>query len=456
MSSNGNGNGKGNEMNIRIEAGILGVLNGEKFFPVKGMATHNNVDIDALGPTLIATFLSIETGAPLMFKNSANGLVEGKTPEQWLNENGIILLDIGNGRFDHHPATKYPGQCATSLFYEIVPADKKSEKLDKFVEFVIDRDTRPTAQPFDFSTMCKVLTANNDSANVKNYLQVAFAAYMNSNSKQPNTALFLQIYEEFAKKKKNIPPTLLNYVKNIKDGKFSNIPDLLTATSENTGHLIRLVMEEVYQNQLDFEQAKVMLKNSPFKTWLNNTRSLVCLKTENKQTLRAALSMGYAVVVIRNESGNTGVYTQINYREINTEDIFRALIEAEASVRKSYDIARKVWYNHIGAKQILNGSFTTPNAISTILTLEEIAGIIVDVCKINNGYLPYCKGGDLQCSDSCKYYWMNVSRCQDVRKEQEKVNEIIGSKNPVIIVSEPGGGKLRVRPEETRRKLVVK
>lgn len=421
--SNENGNG----MTVRIECGILGIRIKENFFPATGMATHDNADLDALGPKLISVYMDIETGK-LLFKKATNGLVEGKTAEQWMMEDRIILVDIGGGKFDHHPAAEHPGVCATSLFYSIVPEEKKTEKLGKFVEFVTDRDTRATGQPFDFANMCKILTANNTSVMTCYYMQKAFFAFMNLSGK-PDAKLFLEIFEEFSKGKTSIPPVLAKYVKNIREEKYSNIPDLLMATCEETRDLVRLIMEETFQNQIDFEQAQKMLDNSPRIFWKNNNRALTFIKSDNKQTLRAALHQGFSVAIIQNSSGNTGVYTQINHREINTDDIHRALVEAEASVRGNLEIAEKVWYNHSNAKQILNGSFTTPNLVSTALTLEEIADIVITVCKINNGYLPYCKGGELQCSEKCKFFWMHVSTCQNIREKQKKIN----GRNEIII-----------------------
>ncbi|MFH1048400.1 MAG: hypothetical protein V1732_01915 [Patescibacteria group bacterium] len=435
----------GNEATVGIECGILGVRTAGKFYPAMGMATHTKPDIDALGPKIISDFLNIETGK-LLFKTAANGLIEGKTAQEWMKD-GVILVDMGNGQLDHHPAKEFPNECATSLFYKLVPAEKRSEKLDKFVEFVIDRDTRATAQPFDLSQMCKILTANNDSVAVYSYMQAAFSAFMSSSGK-PSVALFLEIFEEFSKGKTNISPVLEKYVKNIREGKYSNIPDLLMATCEETRDLVRLIMEEVYQNQLDFEQARKLFANSPKIFWGNNDRALTYIWTDNKQALRAGLNEGFSVIIIQNSSGNTGIYTQINHR-INTDDIYHALVEAEGSVRDNRETAQKVWYNHAGAKQILNGSFTAPNPISTALTLEEIADIIVTICKINNGYLPYCKGGSLQCSEKCNFHWMGVSMCVKIRNQQKKTNgETITRNDDYTQIS-----SLKRRPEIKRKKL---
>lgn len=435
-------NGNETPIGVGIECGILGVRMTGKFYPASGMATHTIPDIDALGPKIISNFLNIETGK-LLFKTAINGLVEGKTAEQWMSNDKIVLVDIGGGEIDHHPAGKYPGKCATSLFYEIVPKDKKNDKLDKFVEFVIDRDTRATAQPFDFATMCKILTANNDNAAVYRYMQDAFLAFMNLSGK-PNTELFLKIFEEFAKGKTNIPPVLEKYVKNIREGKYSNIPDLLTATCGETVDLVRLVMEEVYQNQLDFKQARKLFEKSPKIFWGNSDRALTYIRTNNKQALRAGLNEGFSAIIIQNSSGNTGIYTQLNHREINTDDIYRALVEAEASVRDNRETAKKVWYNHTNAKQILNGSFTTPNPISTVLTLEEIADIIVTICKINGGYLPYCRGGLLQCSEKCNFYWMRVSTCQNIQKRHAEASRREAKQ---LFFNDLGQTSLKKRPE---------
>jgi len=116
----------------KIEKGILGICDGKNFKPANIMVTHPTPDIDALGPALIAGLLDIHFGKLVFEPADSDGTVYGKNAQQLL-EQGVIAVDISGGNLDHHPAEKHHGQCATSLFYALIPPELKSEKLKKFV-----------------------------------------------------------------------------------------------------------------------------------------------------------------------------------------------------------------------------------------------------------------------------------------------------------------------------------
>ncbi len=442
-------NGK---LEVKIEKGMLGISNGKTFKPANMMVTHPTPDIDALGPAIIANLLNIHFGGLVFEAADPNGTIYGKSAQQLL-EQGVIAVDTGNGQLNHHPAEKFPNKCATILFYELVPAELKNEKLDRFVKFVTERDTRRTQQPFDLSHIVKILATNNDDKAVYSYTLKAFTAWMNLNGSVSNKALFLQIFEEFAKGKKTIPQIILNYKKNVEQDKASNIPDLLRITAESTRDIIRMVLEEAYLNQAEFDEAMEIVRTAP-RIPLSalqaekefSDRFLTYCAIDNKQFVKAALYEGFSVIVIKNSKGQVGIFTQANHH-IPMSDIANAIIAEE--IRVSGKDGGQRWYYHQVAGSLLNGSRTTWNKMPTALSLEKIVEIITTAIRINNGYLPLCQGGRFACNEKCGYYPWRVSRCQEIRKQQNgnSRGEMVISSNDIR------ESKLKKRPGIKRKKL---
>ena len=106
-----------------------------KQLSVKGLITHQHPDLDAI----FALHLLIVHGkdafpgaedAPIQFV-SANNLPDGKTADQ-LEEEGIVTVDTGGGRFDTHPVEGEANEekwdtCASQLVAEALGADKLPE-----------------------------------------------------------------------------------------------------------------------------------------------------------------------------------------------------------------------------------------------------------------------------------------------------------------------------------------
>lgn len=430
-------------LEVKIEKGILGTSDGKFFKPANMMVTHPTPDIDALGPAVIASILDIHFGKLVFEAAESNGTIYGKSAQQLL-EQGVIAVDIGGGELDHHPAGNFPGQRATSRFYELLPAELKNKKLDSFVKFVTDRDTRRTQQPFDLSHIVKIFARNNDDKTVCFYTQELFNAWMKLNGSQPNKALFLEIYEEFAKGK-SVPATIQKYVENVRQDKTSNIPDLLRVTTEETRDLIKIILFDEMQSQLEFNEAVKILRTAP-RIPLSNLqaekdfedRFLTYCATDNKQFVKAGLYEGFSVIIVKNSKGQVQIFSQANHH-IPMSDIASAIVAEEIKV--SGNEGEQRWYFHQAAKSLLNGSRTTPNQIPTTLSLEKIVEINTAVFKINNGWLPFCKGGKFPCSKECDYFLWQVSMCQETRKQQ-------GGKNRgeiVVLHKEPGESKPRRR-----------
>lgn len=454
-------NGNGMKVRIVLETAGLGIQirgillaenkDGVIKKTIDEIITHPTVDIDAAAVPAILNYAGVHLPRLTFEALDRGGRIRGMTPEKLLAE-GIMTVDVGGGEFDHHPAERFPGECATTLIYKLIPGIMKNEKLDKFVSFVLSRDTKQTQQPFDLSHICKILATNNEDRAVCRYVSEAFEAWMCLNSSTPNKELFLKIFEEFAKGKKNIPQIILKYKDNVENDKTSNIPDLLRITAENTRDLVRIVLEEAYQNQVEFDEARKMMEKVPrvalegnFQRELGD-RFLTFAQTDNKQFVKAALYEGFSVIIVKNSKGQVQIFSQANHH-IPMSDIASAIVAEEIKVSGNEGGQR--WYFHQAAKSLLNGSRTTPNQIPTALSLEKIVEIITKVFKINNGYLPLCRGGKFPCSEKCDYYLWDVSMCQETRKQQNSNNR------GEIVVSHtgPGESKLRRRSEAKIKKL---
>lgn len=458
--------------------GILKIKDGKSFVEVKEMITHPAPDLDALAWYLVGTYCGVSMPKPKFEAMSSNGYVRGRTATELLGQ-GIITVDTCGGQFDHHPAENFPNECATSLFYEVIPTEMKFEAMDKFVKFVTDRDTKRTQYPLDLSHICKILATNNDPQHVLAYMYEAFEAYMGlylydekdkaREELNKRKTLLLSIFKDFSRnEKRKIPEIVQKYMRQVKDDKTSNIPDLLRITTSRTRDIVILILEELYQNQCEFDEAVEILKSTPRvplgvdlqmtvkggrdKEFGDRFLTYVYNKKDNRQIVRAALYEGFSVVVVKNSKGQTQIFSQANHF-IPMEDIARAIFYEEFALVGDEIMARSKWYYHKEAHSLLNGSFTTPNQTPTVISLEKIANIIEDVCRVNNGYLPFCKGGKLACSPKCRCYRLMTMKCQQIRANQKRPDKM----DEVIIIACPdprvGTSTLKRRPETTRINL---
>jgi len=246
---------------------------------------------------------------------------------------------------------------------------------------------------------------------------------MQMNGSRPNKELFLRIFEEFAENK-TIPPAMQKYIDNVRNDRTSDIPDLLRVTSEDTKDLIKIILWDELQRQLEFDEAIKILQTAPRITISGDSREefgdrfLTYCATDKNQFVKAALYEGFSIIVIKNSKGQVQIFSQVNHN-MPMSDIANAITAEE--IAASGKNAGQRWYYQKTAGALLNGSRTTPNQSPTTLSLEKIVEIITIVMKINSGWLPFCKRGKFACSsENCKYYpWMALE-CQQIRKNQLK------------------------------------
>lgn len=116
--------------------------------PISSVLTHENPDLDAILSVLIIkrfgeTLFPGVTNANILF-SPAGQLPGGKTATE-LEQNGILAVDIGGGRFDTHPVNnemdaKKLKRCAADLVAEAVGI-LHNENWETLVEYVRLQDT---------------------------------------------------------------------------------------------------------------------------------------------------------------------------------------------------------------------------------------------------------------------------------------------------------------------------
>lgn len=68
----------------------------------------------------------------------------------------VLTVDIGGGMFDHHPANKYPGECAATLVAKHLGISERPE-LQKILEYTKEHDLHGTKTPLDFADFLQCL-----------------------------------------------------------------------------------------------------------------------------------------------------------------------------------------------------------------------------------------------------------------------------------------------------------
>lgn len=443
-------------MKIKIKNNVLGIEDKGNFTPVKGVITHKSPDIDALVPPWMFKYQRIQIGQVYFKSAGEGGLIEGKTPQEWLKE-GFILIDVGAGEskrpedeeikhFDHHPATYYPDQCSTSLVFEFIASkinmtDGDKERLEKLVNFVRSRDLRGGQQFLDLAHICKILAIKIPAEELYQYISEALTVYIDNQEKQPNVNLFEKIFNEFANGKK-LPLLLKRYWKNFLEGKTQNIPDVLRITSPKTKDFIRLVLEEAFFDQTEFENAGEIFQKTK-KIPLNADKFMAVAETDNNQFFKVALREGAILVVVKNSKGHVQIFTQ-KKDGVNIADIAAAiryeearlsgnkeLVNFEALHRDGTSEIAKNWYLFKHGGMLLNGSSTTPDQKPTGLGLEKITETIQIA---HSSYMPLCKGGQYECSINCNLYGWGLERCQRRQRRNNKERTVRRGETPILIM----------------------
>ncbi len=416
---------------IVIENGILKIRDsdGNTVFPT--MIAHPNPDLDVAATIFMLDLHEIKYGKVEFKSNGEDGLVEGKTAKEHLDDD-LILVDVGGneepeeseGRLihlDHSHDSSNKDKCATTICLNLVKRDteaKPDELLIKLVNFVRRNDLQGGRQFLDLANVCKVALEKLEDNYKLFYMKKLLNAYIGNNGK-PKTELFCEIFAEFAKDKKKIPQKLLNYLEEVQKGKTQNIPDLVRCTNPETLDIVRLILEETYLSQMEYKEAQKLYQKAK-KISLKGNILLVHLETDNPQFHRAALGNEADIIAVKRSNGHVQIYTQNNTKGINLEDIVVAIRAEETYLNGNQlpnlaDLRSNgifgVWFWLKVGGMLMNGSSTAKAQKPTKISFEEIVQIIV---MIQDGYMPYCRG-KYPCSEKCDLHSLNFKICEKHR-----------------------------------------
>ncbi len=419
-------------MEIVIKNGVLLIKTSDRKTVFPTIITHPNLDFDNATAIFVLDFYEIKY-REVKFKSSGeDGLVDGKTAIEWL-QNGCILMDVGGNEepeklkerlihFDHSHNLLNEDKCATTICLDLVKRDmevKPDELLIKLVNFVRENDLRGGREFLDLAHVCKISLEKLKDDEKLFYMKKLLNAYISNNGK-PNSELFCEIFAEFARSKKKIPQKLLNYSEEVQKEKTQNIPDLARCTSPETADIIRMVLEETYLSQMEYKEAQKLYQRAK-KISLKGNILLVPLESDNPHSHRAALGSGADIIPVKRGNGHVQIYTQDNTKGINLEDIV-VVIRAEEAIINGDPLPKLanlrkdgifgVWYYFKEAGMFMNGSSTARGQKPTKIDFEKIVQMII---AVQNGYMPYCKGGEYPCSEKCDLHSLNFKICEKHR-----------------------------------------
>ena len=348
------------------------------------IVTHVNPHLDEITAIWLLRrfgekkFLGIST-AKITFWSTGGQAPDGRSAEDYERE-GILLIGIGGGCFDEHPANgsaRKKGECAATLVAKALGVDN-DPALEKILKFAVNSDLKGTSHLFDLASIVKVL------------------------------------HQEY--------------------------PD----NPEKVMEWATIGLEAKYQEQLQFFNAAIELAKADFEKDANienilgphgRTLKMATIISDNPQMSKFARSDygGNADIVIQQRSsGNVQIFTN-RFSGLVLYDVVQMIRLAEQEVKgkivttdwKELASEGKVegveeWYFQKAGQMLLNGSLTATQVPSTRLSLEKIKEIVrigVNPMAFQPERAPGCQQG--VCSSTlrqpCPWYQFGLHRCREIR-----------------------------------------
>lgn len=326
------------------------------------IGVHERPDLDAIcGIWLLkkfgeAKFPGIGKAKVKFFKGEE--LIDGKSAEDWENQ-GVILVDIGRGKFDHHPASEYPEECATTLIAKYLDVDD-DPALEQILKFVRHTDLQGALNIFDLSSLVKAMHKAHPRRIVWP-LEALEAKY------QDQLAFFDQAAEEHKKaeiEEIRVNNRLLKVLTAISD-----CQELSRYARSHYGGRVAVVIQKRTSGNVQ------IFTNQRYGLRLNDTAQMIRLEEQKVKG------------------------------EILTSDW--QTLAAEGAVKGAEE-----WYFHYNLQSLLNGSLTFSKVPPTNIPLEKIKALVK--LSINYTYFP-CGKEPRSCSRKCDYYEYGLHRCRKLR-----------------------------------------
>lgn len=128
--------------------------------PVTTFVTHKMPHIDeVVAYALLCTygekmFPGIKS-AKVEFWDAGNKTPDGRTWQQWLRDDGYLIVGCGGGCFDEHPTNntdRKDEHCAATLVAEYLGVHKKDE-LQAILKYALSNDTKGSTNQFDLASL---------------------------------------------------------------------------------------------------------------------------------------------------------------------------------------------------------------------------------------------------------------------------------------------------------------
>jgi hypothetical protein len=310
--------------------------------------------------------------AKLTFHNNGISL----SSEEY-EKKGILLVGLGGGRFDEHPANgngRKEGECAATLVAAALGL-KDDPVLQPLLRYVVNCDLKGNSHPFDLSSVLKQLLQQNPQEQ-QEAVDWVFTGIEAKFQQQLN---FLNVCKE-----------------DLANGEIEKIPGrkgiltLVTVKSDSPE------MSRFARSQFGCEADIIIQQNK-----LGNVQIFTNAKS--------CLKMYDVVQMIRlREQQIKGKISTWDWKTLSSEGKIPGAEE---------------WFFHEEGQMLLNGSLTASNVPATKIPLEEIKALVkagVNPQEFEPKRAHQCGQGHCTSTPnlSCNWYAFGLRRCRQVRYQQ--------------------------------------
>lgn len=358
-------------------------MNQKQFFSI---VTHTNPHLDEIVAIWMLQrfgeerFPGIST-ATISYWSTGGTTPDGRSAVEY-EENGVLLVGVGGGRFDEHPtnsAERKQGECAATLVAKALDIED-NPALERILKYVTQNDLQGSTHPFEVATITKIL-----------------------HQQHPDKA-----------------EVVINWALIAIEAKYYEQLQFWTSTKEA------------------FEKtAKIEEVRGPHGRML----TVVSIESDDEQIgkfARSAHGANAAVVIQKRTSGNVQIFTNKKFG-VTLYDVAQ-MLRLEEQRAKGGAIRTtdwkvlssegtvdgcEEWFYHHEMQMLLNESTTAKNVQPTRLSMEKIRWIIrmgINPHAFESSRASSCENGTCTSGDRnrCPWYSFKLNRCRRIRFEQKR------------------------------------
>lgn len=314
--------------------------------------------------------------AKVTFWSTGGATPDGRTAAEY-EQDGIILVGVGGGRFDEHPtetSARKEGACATTLVAEALGVHE-DPALEKILHFVVHNDLKGSSQPFDLPSMVKILHQQHPSSSKKVMdwaLQAIEAKY------QEQLRFWTSTKEQFEK---------IAQVETT-PGPRDSMLKIVTIESDDE------LMNKFARSPQGGQAAVIIQKRSTGNVQIFTNKVYGLTLYDTAQILRLA-----------EQQKKGGVVQTTDWKTLSSEGVVPGCEE---------------WFFHHGMQSLLNGSLTAKEVPPTRLSLEHIKQIVrigIDPKSFEPKHATSCENGvcDSSSQNRCPWQHYGLHRCRKIR-----------------------------------------